>query len=422
MINQEKINSLLEALYHPALKAIDPGLERVERFLAALGNPQHRIPPVIHVAGTNGKGSLIANLQAVFESAGLRAHRYISPHLVRFNERISLGGQEIENAPLWEYLTRVQRLAGEIPVTFFEATTAAAFLAFADHPADAVLLETGMGGRLDATNVLPAPALTAITPVALDHCEFLGDTLTAIAFEKAGILKPGVDCVVGRQSPEALAEIRRVALMRGAPVSVLGVDWRVQDGRYEQGDYTLEFTPALSGAHQFDNAATAIACARAWPGHRFSDAEIRRGVASARWPGRLQCLQEGEREVWLDGGHNPHGGQALGKWAETLTKKPLILICGMVQGKDAGGFLTPLSPHAEMLYAIEIPGEKSSQAAAGIAAAAHDAGIRAETAEGLQSALSLIQRQFPGPVRILICGSLYLAGSVLSTWQTKGKL
>lgn len=405
------IDAILATLYHPGLKIIEPGLERMERFLAALGNPERRIPPVIHVAGTNGKGSLVANLQAIFQGAGKRVHRYISPHLVRFNERIVVAGEEISDDALEKYLLRVQALAHTHPATFFEATTAAAFLAFADAKADVTLLEVGMGGRWDATNVIDRPLLTAITPVSLDHCEYLGDTLTKVAFEKAGILKAGISCVVGPQPPEALAEIKRVAAEKGAQLFIHGEDWHVKQGYYRSAKHAVEFTPALIGEHQFTNAGMALACIECILPGGISLDDAARGVAQSVWPGRLQCLQQGGVEIWLDGGHNPGAGEVLAAWAAAHRDKPLYLVCGMVQGKDSVGFLRPLSPYAAKLYAIAIPGEALSQTAEEIAAAA---GINSVAAESLEAALLAISREACGPVRVLICGSLYLAGKVLS--------
>jgi dihydrofolate synthase/folylpolyglutamate synthase len=415
---ESDIDALLALLHHPALRVIEPGLERMQAFLAALGNPHKNIPPVVHIAGTNGKGSLVAYLHAIFKAAGLRVHRYTSPHLVRFNERILVADREISDDALLALLTRIQALAHDIPVTFFEATTAAAFLAFAARPADVTLLETGMGGRLDATNVIDAPMLTAITPVGMDHTEYLGDTLAAIAFEKAGIIKPGVPCVVGPQAPEALEVIVRVAQERSAPAFIFGRIWQVEHTPhgyfYRSAKHTLPLAPSLAGAHQIYNAATAMACAETLPVPLGDDA-MTGGVASAYWPARLQCLRRGECEVWLDGGHNPAAGEILAQWA-AREHAPLTLICGMIAGKDTHGFLAPLAPHAAQLLAIGIPGEPLSQTADAIARAAASLRIPVRLADSLQEALRMART--PGiPQRILICGSLYLAGRVLKTWS-----
>ncbi len=406
-----EIDAVLETLYHPGLKRIDPGLERVFKFLEALGNPQMRLPPVIHVAGTNGKGSLVAYLQGVLEAAGLRVHRYISPHLVRFNERILLAGEEIADEELLALLLKVQALAQDIPVTYFEATTAAAFLAFAAHEADVALLETGMGGRLDATNVIEKPLLTAITPIALDHMEFLGEMLEAIASEKAGILKPGVMCVVGPQEKAALQVIRRVAEEVGAPLFVHGEDWHVAGVEYRSAAGRIRFTPALHGAHQFANAGTAIACAEKLRSLRIPSAALVQGISRARWAGRLQHLGE---DLWLDGGHNAHAGEALAAWAGLRQDKPLVVICGMSEKKDPMLFLAPLAPHISRLIAIAIPGEPLSLPVSAVSGAARALGLETVEAGGLEEAVQLAAAH--GPARVLICGSLYLAGKVLS-WR-----
>jgi len=425
MTDNPRIDALLDKLYHPGLARIDLSLARMEQFLGRLGDPQQKLPPVIHVAGTNGKGSLVANLDAIFTAAGYRVHRYISPHLIRFNERIVINEQEIGDDYLESLLQRVALMVEKQPVTFFEATTAAAFLAFAEHPADVVLLETGMGGRLDATNVVKSPVLTAITPIALDHCQYLGKTLAAIAEEKAGILKPGVPCVVGRQQKKAMGIISAQTALLHAPLSALGGEWqwKMDNGkaRYISPKRKLDFVPGLLGRHQYDNAAMAIACLDLLPQFKISDTHIVSGLTKVVWPGRLQKLDRHPYKkllpkhcsLWLDGGHNPQGADVLAEWLKEQ-KKEAHLICGMLSGKDTLGYLKPLAPHVASLTAIAIPFEPESQTASAIAEAAKEAGIAAETADSIEKALQSVASRAKTPAIVCICGSLYLAGRVLA--------
>jgi len=425
MTDNPRIDALLEKLYHPGLARIDLSLARVEQFLGRLGDPQQKLPPVIHIAGTNGKGSLVANLNAIFTAAGYRVHRYISPHLIRFNERIVINGQEIGDDYLESLLQRVALTVEKQPVTFFEATTAAAFLAFAEHPADVVLLETGMGGRLDATNVVKSPVLTAITPVALDHCQYLGKTLAAVAEEKAGILKPGVPCVVGRQQKKAMSVISAQAALLHAPLYTLGSEWQWKmeknSGRYASPKRQVYFIPGLAGRYQYDNAAMAIACADMLPQFKISDAQIVSGLTKVVWPGRLQKLVKHpyqkllprECGLWLDGGHNPQGGEVLAEWLKEQ-KKEVHLICGMLRDKDTFGYLKPLAPHVASLTAVAIPFEPESQTASAIAKAAQEAGMAADTADSIEKALQSVVSRAKTPAIVCICGSLYLAGRVLA--------
>jgi len=419
---QTDIDALLSRLYHPDLKIIDPGLERVEAFLNLIGSPHNRLPPVIHVAGTNGKGSLIVYLHAIFEAAGYRVHRYVSPHLVRFNERIVIAGKPIDDTYLRYLLETILGYVEKQPVTFFEATTAAAFLAFSEHPADVVLLETGMGGRLDATNVIDTPLLTAITPIGFDHCDFLGHTIAEIAGEKAGIIKRGVPCVVGRQENDAANVIAQKAQSLNAPLYRLGSEWQVEQGKYQSAISTLSFHPALAGPHQYDNAATAIACIDNLTGFSIADTHIKNGIEHTVWPARLQHLTSGHYvdilpkgiELWLDGGHNPHGAKALSQWFSAHRIKEVHLICGMVRGKDTGEFLRILAPNVTKLYAIAIPGEPLSQSAGDIEQSAVSAGIVAVNAGTIEKALQSIAAHAKTPAIVCICGSLYLAGKVLA--------
>jgi dihydrofolate synthase/folylpolyglutamate synthase len=392
---------------HP--KLIDLSLGRMERLLERLGNPERRLPPVIHVAGTNGKGSVTAYLAAIAEAAGLAAHVYTSPHLVRFNERIRVAGRELSDDALVEVLEACERANGDDPITFFEVTTAAAFLAFAQAPADLCILEVGLGGRLDATNVIARPAVTAITPVSIDHVQYLGDTLTAIAGEKAGILKPGVPAVVGLQQPEALAAIERRAAEIGAPLHRASVEWhctRTADGfDWKDGATSLSLPrPALAGEHQVDNAALAVACIR-----------------HARWPARLQRLRTGPLvamlppgwELWLDGGHNPAAGAMIAQYAATAwTDMPTHAVVGMLDTKDAGGFLAQLGRVATTVRAVPIPGVDAALPPAAIVAAARAVNVESHACASAEDAVAAITAD-RGPCRILVCGSLYLAGAVL---------
>jgi dihydrofolate synthase/folylpolyglutamate synthase len=408
---------------HP--KLIDLSLGRVERLLAALGNPQDRLPPVVHVAGTNGKGSTIATLRACLEAGGYRVHAFTKPHLVRFHERIRLAGRLIEEEALVALLEECERANGGAPITYFEITTVAAFLAFLRTPADIVLLETGLGGRLDATNVVRRPAVTAITPISLDHQAFLGDTIAKIAGEKAGILKPGAPAVIGPQTAEAEAVIEAAANALGAPLFRWQREWHCEpagNGMHFLGEHwRLDLPlPSLLGAHQIINAGTAIACLeqlRALPLPRKAVAE---GMRRIEWPARLQRLTRGpvvammplEWELWLDGGHNPGAGEILGDFIAGWHDRPLYLVVGMINTKDAAGFLAPLAPHARALAAVTIPGEENPLPAEAIAATARSLGMTATTAASVDAALAELLAGSP-PGRVLICGSLHFAGTVL---------
>ncbi len=404
---------------HP--KIIDLTLDRVWRLLAVLDHPERRLPPVIHVAGTNGKGSTLAMLRAGVEGAGQAAHVYTSPHLVRFHERVRLAGTLISEAALAEVLDECLAANGTDPITYFEITTVAALLGFSRVPADWTLLETGLGGRLDATNVVEVPAMTAITPIDLDHQQYLGETLAEIAQEKAGIMKPGVLCVVGPQLPEALEALEDHAERVRAPLHVHGRDWLVWEerGRMVFQDQTglLDLPlPALRGEHQIGNAGLALAVLRKLG---FGADACEAAVTRAEWPARMQRLSEGRlaalaggAELWLDGGHNPAAGRALASAMADLPAKPLHLICGMLKTKDVGGFMTPLAGIAETLRAVAIPGEDATLTAEETAAAARAAGLGASVSGGVAEAIRAIAGEAPG-ARIMICGSLYLAGHVL---------
>jgi dihydrofolate synthase/folylpolyglutamate synthase len=410
---------------HP--KLIDLSLGRIERLLAALGDPHEQLPPVVHVAGTKGKGSTVAIMRACLEAAGYRVHAYISPHLVRFHERIRLAGRLIEEDWLVELLEECERVNRDAPITYFEITTAAAFLAFTRVPADIVLLEVGVGGRLDATNVVRRPAVTAITPVSLDHQALLGDTVAAIAGEKAGILKPGVVAVVAPQPGEAAAVIAAAGASVGAPLYRAGADYAcltADDGmRYEGKSWRLDLPPpSLLGAHQVLNAGTALACLENLPAFRLPATALAAGLRNIDWPARLQRLARGPLvemapagwELWLDGGHNPAAGEVLGAVAADWRDRPLYLVVGMLNTKDAAGFLAPLAAHARALWAVTIPGEPNPLPAEKIVAAADTVGLPAREAPSVAAALAAITAAEPGPARVLICGSLHLAGVILA--------
>lgn len=424
----DPIEAFLSRLQHPLLAGIDLSLDRMHRLLGMLGSPHKKLPPVVHVAGTNGKGSLLANLYAIFDAAGYRVHRYTSPHLIEFRERMIVQNKMVDNAYLQQVMQHLASVLSQQPATFFEATTALAFLVFAEKPADILLLETGMGGRLDATNVVDKPLCTAITPVSYDHTEFLGETLAQIAGEKAGIIKKATPCVVGRQEPEALAVIEEKAAELGAPLFRFGQEFTVtlEQGQatYRSAKREVVIKPALPGLFQYDNAASAIACIDAM-GDRYTitNEHIQAGVANAVWPARLQrltghpynnLLPEGV-PLYLDGGHNPQGGQMLASWCEQEHKDgELYLVCGMVKTKDSKAFLAPIAPHVTGFYAVDIPGESLARPAAELQAAAKSLGMDAQTAASVEIALQTIRERAKTPATICICGSLYLAGKVLA--------
>lgn len=417
---------------HP--KRIDLSLDRMWRILAALDQPQRRLPPVILVAGTNGKGSTVAFLRAMLEAAGRTAHAYTSPHLVRFNERIRLGapggGVLVSDEDLAGALAEVERLNAGAPITFFEITTAAAFLLFSRHSADVLLLEVGLGGRLDATNVIERPLATVITPVSLDHQDFLGDTVAKIAAEKAGILKHDVVAVVAPQPDEARHVIERQAARLGAPLRVAGQDWTVTPEHnrlvYQDEDGLLDLpAPRLFGRHQFDNAGTAIATLRAVAPTRLPVAAVEAGVANASWPARMQRLTQGGilrlvpegSEVWLDGAHNLDGGRAIAATLADLEERvsrPLVLVVGMLATKDYERFLGNFSGLARSVIAVPIQ-QANAVPADAIAEAAARVGIPAGSTDSIESALAAIgQLNLESAPRILITGSLYLAGEILA--------
>jgi len=417
MSRSEAILDRLHAL-HP--KLIDLSLDRMHRLLAALDHPERALPPVIHVAGTNGKGSTCAFLRAMAEAAGQCVHVYSSPHLVRFHERIRLGGTLVDEAALAATFEEVEMRNAGAPITVFEITTAAALLLFARQPADLLVLEVGLGGRFDATNVIDRPVATAIASVSMDHMEFLGDTLPAIAAEKAGIIKPGVPCATGAQEPAALAVIAGHAAAVGAPLFARGRAWDVAAVpgrlRYTDAAGILDLPrPALPGRHQYDNAGLAIAALSAWAPPWLDRGCIVAGLAGAEWPARLQRLEGAVAarlpapwEVWLDGGHNPGAGLALAEQADAWADRPLHLVVGMKQGKESTGFLAPLLPRATAIWAVAEPGQHLAMPVADVVAAS---GGRARPGPTVVDALGQAAEWPAG--RVLICGSLYLAGEVL---------
>ena len=439
---------------HP--KRIDLSLDRIERLLAALDHPERKLPPVIHVAGTNGKGSTIAFLRAILEAAGKRVHVYSSPHLVRFNERYRLGGQPksdisdfgqskmpnsgkpefgcegvlVSDAELSATLEECERVNAGAPITVFEITTAVGLMLFARHPADVLLMEVGLGGRLDATNVIEHPLATIITPISIDHIDFLGDTIEKIAAEKAGILKRGTPAIVAAQARDALAAIERQAAKLNVPLKIAGEDWTATEERgrlvYQDEAGLLDLpAPKLYGRHQFENAGLAIAALRAIKPFKISPAAYEAGMIKADWPARLQRLAQGRlvdlapagSELWLDGGHNPDGGRAIAAALADLEERvsrPLVLIVGMLANKDCEGFLGNFTGLARRMIAVPVPGAEKGMSAEAVADTARAIGLPATSRDNLIEALEAARKlDLDPPPRILITGSLYLAGEVL---------
>jgi dihydrofolate synthase/folylpolyglutamate synthase len=394
---------------HPRL--IDLSLDRLRALLAKLDHPERRLPPVLHVAGTNGKGSTCAFMRAMAEAAGQRVHVYTSPHLVRFNERIRVAGEPVSDAALAAALEHVERINAGAAITVFEVITAVAFQLFAQTPADLCVLEVGLGGRGDATNVIERPAACAVTSISLDHRELLGDTLALIAAEKAGILKPGVPVAIGSQPPEVLEVLLAAADRVGSPVRLRDRDWQVAAGRYHDADGALALpTPSLSGGFQLDNAGIAIAALRA--SRLPMDVA---GIAAAEWPARLQRLRgrlaallPPDWELWLDGGHNPGAGVVLAQHLRSWSDLPVHLVVGMKQSKDATEFLRPLVPLATTLWAVAEPGQHDARPVEAIVEAS---GGLAQPGPHVADALRALPRD--RRARVLVCGSLYLAGEVL---------
>lgn len=439
-----RLDSLLQTLYGYYHTVIGLDLTRLPNLLHKLGDPHLHLPPVVHIAGTNGKGSTLASLRALLEASGARVHVATSPHLVRPNERIRLAGNLISDADLLAVLEEVVAANDGAPITFFEIFMAATFLIFSRVPADYTLLETGLGGRLDATNVVPNPVCTIITTISMDHSEFLGDTLTAIAAEKAGIMKPGVPCIIGKQTEEAIdAGVIKVfqTLSQGlspvAPLLINGSDWSSapESGqmrvRFHEDSYLLP-RPSLLGSHQIANAGAAIAALRVIAPQRFDAKIISTGLQQIDWPGRLQTLEnqglqslvpEGW-QIMIDGGHNDSAGAVLAHQAQewlTTDPRPLHLIVGMVKRKNPAEFLAPLAPYTASLTCVAIPGDSAdsaSHSAEELAERAAPLGFaRVTTAPSVADALAALRANAANdapPARVLITGSLYLVGHILS--------
>lgn len=414
---------------HP--KVIDLTLDRVERLLSRLDHPERKLPPVIHVAGTNGKGSVIAYMRAALEEAGYKVHVYTSPHLVKFHERIRLAGKLIGEDDLTQLLVDCEEANSHEQITFFEITTVAAILAFAREPADVLILETGLGGRLDATNVIEKPAMTVITEISLDHQQFLGDTISAIAGEKAGILKAGTPCVISRQVPEALAAVEARAGEIGAPLLVCDRDWsieRVSEGFKVIADGEARFlpAPALPGEHQIMNAATAAVALDHLEGFEIPGNAIARGLAMASWPARFQKLGYGPLldmlpdgwDVWLDGGHNEAAARSIAaevrRWRANGDERPLHLVFGMLNSKDPREFMLPMVEVAQSIRTLTIPGEENALPGSQLAVLARANGLQGVAVESPEEAFESIAAAADGPGIVLICGSLYLAGCILA--------
>ncbi len=429
--DSEALQRALRELEHLHPKKIDLGLSRIENVLTALSNPQHKLPPTIHIAGTNGKGSTTAFLRAMAEAQGLRVHVYTSPHLVSFCERIVLAGKMIDEAKLLDILARVQQANDGQPLSFFEATTAAAFLAFSETSADLLILEVGLGGRFDATNVIDHPAATVITPIDLDHAEFLGRDLAQIAREKAGVFKQHVPAFSAEQSDLVRAVLDGEATKTHCNLQNMGEHFSAyaQQGRlvFEDDNSLLDLPlPVLRGAHQISNAGLAVAVAKSM---QIDERAIAKGIETASWPARLQPLSSGSlaeianeagAQLWLDGGHNPHAARALASAMAELDAqepRPLVLIMGMLANKDAPGFLNAFEGLAQKLIAVPIE-DHASLSPENLIDIAKGRGIKAEASDNVTAAITTIiqaaskTKQNPSP-RILICGSLYLAGSVL---------
>jgi len=431
MSSVDSIVARLTAL-HP--KRIDLSLERLQRLLAALDHPEKKLPPVIHVAGTNGKGSTVAFLRAILEAAGQRVHAYTSPHLVRFNERFRIGGpggsKLVSDEELVATMEECERANAGGRITVFEITTAVGLMLFARHPADVLLLEVGLGGRLDATNVVDYPVATIITRISIDHTDFLGDSLDKIAAEKAGILKRGVPAIIASQPRDALAVIERQAARLAVPLKVAGESWTATEERgrlvYQDETGLLDLPPPkLYGRHQFENAGLAIAALRAIKKFVVPPAAYDAGMVKAEWPARLHRLGQGRlvdlapagSELWLDGGHNPDGGRAIAAALADLEERvsrPLVLIVGMLASKDCEGFLSNFAGLARRMIAVPVPGVETGLSATTVADTARAIGLSATTRESLTEALVAARKlDLDPPPRILITGSLYLAGEVL---------
>ena len=429
------VDAILARLLELHPKRIDLSLERIRRLLASLDHPERRVPPVIHVAGTNGKGSVIAFMRAILEASGRTVHVYTSPHLVHFNERYRIGapggGRLVTDDQLAAALAECERANDGAPITVFEMETVAAFVLFARNPADLFLLEVGMGGRLDATNVVEQPIATVVMPISVDHVDHLGTSIEGIAREKAGIFRRGVPALVAPQSRGALRVLEREAARAGAPLKTAGEDWTATEERgrlvYQDEDGLLALpAPRLFGRHQFDNAGAAIAALRALDGLKLPTSSFEEGLAKVEWPARLQRLSHGQllslipagSELWLDGGHNPESGRALAVALADLEERvarPLVLIVGMLSTKDSEGFLRNFTGLARRVIAVPILSQDKSLPPDAIADAVRRVGIPADSRRSIAEALAAASRlELDPPPRILITGSLYLSGEVLA--------
>ena len=409
-------------------RPIDFDLTRIQELLANLGNPQDKLPPVIHVAGTNGKGSTIAFLKAIFEAAGYKVHRYTSPHLISFNERITIAGSDISDKLLDQVAEECKQAAGDIKVTFFEGTTAMAFLAFSKIDADIVLLETGMGGRLDATNMVSNPLLSIITSISYDHTEYLGDTLAKIAKEKAGIMKHQVPCVIGYQYDESMESLENSSADIGTPLFRYGSEWKIQrseDGFfYIEGENALKLPkPSLFGPHQYLNAGNAVAAIQCIS-ERFNitNEHISKGIETASWAARMERITRGALlnliddgwEIWLDGAHNKAASQMLSHVADEWSDKPLFAIAGITKGRKCDDFFLPLKDKVQHVCGIRVESEPSAYSAEEVSRQISQIGIDTSPADDIEDAIKQIKQKSDKPSRILICGSLYLAGDIKS--------
>lgn len=437
-------DNILQRLLSLHPKKIDLNLDRMWRILGLLGNPEQHLPPVIHIAGTNGKGSTLAFIRALAAASGLRSHAYISPHLVRFNERIELAGKAIDDAALEQLLDRCERRNDGVPITFFEITTAAALVAFSETPGDLLILETGLGGRLDSTNVVAKPAVSVITPISIDHQHFLGQELADIAFAKAGILRPDVPAVIAPQPAAAMAVITAEAERLGTPLYLYGRDWTAH-----RDDHGLHFTwgaadrqrqhhlpqPSLIGVHQAINAGCALAAVHAFevtrqatqPGFHLDHTALAAGVTKARWPARLQALTGGPLlselpdgiDIWLDGGHNAGGAAVIGEqikaWQQAQPERPVAVIYGTLNSHDPAAFFSALAAPLAAIKSVTIPDQENALDGAAIGAQLAASALPVETAASVGEAVHDLTARFPDGVRILICGSLYLAGHILAS-------
>lgn len=415
MHTHQKINKLLGQIYNPNLPSISPGLERIYALLDSLGNPHERIPPVIHVAGTNGKGSVCANLATIYQHAGLKVHRYTSPHLVSFNERITIQGRNIDDDLLLACLQEVVPHIEKHPVTFFEATTAAAFLAFSKIPADICILEVGLGGRLDATNVIEKPLLTIITPVGYDHQEFLGNDIREIAHEKAGILKEKVPCVVAKQIPQAELVIRERADKLQAPLWLQGDYWDVEGFTYQSERKLIVFDSSLVGQHQLQNAGISLASVEVLNRLKQWDISAKEGskaLMNVNWPGRLQQVirKKEKTNIWIDGAHNIMGAQALSVWIKEQ-ERPITMAFGMLENRNLASFVDILAPLCDRVIAVKHFTEAPTHSAEAIEAEVKKYDCKFDVVDDVEDLLKTVDED---EGTTLITGSLYLAGAVLA--------